>query len=101
MCRQRAALTSHNLTCNLDIFLASHEDQDIACRQRQVDQEDLLHSAVDIVLARGLRVGYFDGEGTTWNREARSVAVESRELGRYQYSIIEASKDDSPSLRSW
>lgn len=47
---------------------------------RDVDLESLLDGAVDVVLAGRLAEEDVDGEGSTGDREARSVVVELGEL---------------------
>ena len=69
-------LTLNDLAGHFDILLSGHEDEDVTRRKREMDLQDLLDGAVDIVLARRLRVEDLDREGTSGDREARRVTIE-------------------------
>lgn len=72
--------TLHNLTCDFDVFLASHKDQNVTWWQSKMNLKDLFHGAIDIIFARGFRVEDFNGEGSSWNCVGRRISVEAGEL---------------------
>ena len=44
--------TLYDLAGNFNVFLTSHENQDIARWKRQMDLKDLFDSTIDVVFAR-------------------------------------------------
>ena len=73
-------LTLDDLAGHFDVLLSGHEDEDVTRRKREMDLQDLLDGAVDIVLARRLRVEDLDRESTTRDGEAWCIAIEVGEL---------------------
>ena len=69
-------LTLDDLAGHFDVLLSGHEDEDVTRRQREMDLQDLLDSAVDIVLARRLRVEDLDRESSPRDSERGCVPVE-------------------------
>ena len=75
-------LTSNDLTCDLDILLPSHEDQDITSWMREMNLQRLLDCTVDIVFARRFAEQYIHWKCSARNSEAWRLVVEVRELCR-------------------
>ena len=73
-------LTLDDLAGHFDVLLSGHEDEDVTRREREMDLQDLLDGAVDIVLARRLRVEDLDRERPARDGERGRVAIEGREL---------------------
>lgn len=57
----------HHLAGAQDVFLPSHEDQDVACRLREVDLQRLLDGRLHVVLARLLGINDIHGESAARN----------------------------------
>lgn len=75
-------LTSNDIASSLDILLTRHEHQDITLRHRQMNLQDLLDGAIDIVLTWGFTMINLDRERTSWNRICRRIPKELRKLLR-------------------
>ena len=69
-------LTLNDLAGHFDILLSGHEDEDVTRRKREMYLQDLLDGAVDIVLARRLRVEDLDRESSPRDSERGCVPVE-------------------------
>ena len=63
-----------------DVFLAGHEDEDVAGRLREVDLHRLLDRALDVVLARRLGVEDVDGEGAAGDLEHGHLAGDAGDM---------------------
>ncbi len=81
--------TLHNLAGYLDVFLPGHEDEDVARREREMDLQDLLDGAVDVVLARRLRVEGLDRERPPGDGERRRIPIERRELQEQGWQSVQ------------
>ena len=68
------------LAGHLDVFLARHEDEDVAGGRLEVDLQGLLDGGVDVVLDRVLAEEDFDGEGASGDGEGGDVAEEHGEF---------------------
>jgi hypothetical protein len=71
----------YDLAGDLDILLPRHEYEYIPRGKGKVYLENLLHSAVHIVIAGRLGVECLNWESTTGDREAGSTSIE---LGKLQ-----------------
>lgn len=78
--QRRQRLTLHDLTSDLNVFLASHENEDIPRRETEVDLQNLLDRRIHVIFAWAPRVRDFDRESSTRDGEARCIAVELGEL---------------------
>jgi hypothetical protein len=78
--QRRPRLTLHDLTSNLDVFLTSHENENIPRRATEVDLQNLLDRRIYVIFAWAPRVRDFDREGSARDSEARCIAVELGEL---------------------
>jgi len=70
----------YDLTSDLDIFLSSHENEDISRWKGKVNLQDLLHGTIHVVLTGRLGVECLDGECTTRDGEARSSSIKFGKL---------------------
>lgn len=73
-------LSLYDLTGYLDVLLSSHEHEDIAWWQRQMDLQNLLYGTIHVVFTRRFGVEHFNREGTSWYCESRCSAIEVGEL---------------------
>ena len=73
----RRRRTLNDLTGDLDVLLTGHEDEHVPWRVRQMDLEDLLDGAVDVVLARRLAVEDLDRERSSGDGERRGATGQS------------------------
>ena len=72
--------TTDDLAGDFDIFLASHEHQNIPRRKRKVDLQYLLDRTIYVILARGFCMEYLNWESTTRDGECGCIAIELGEL---------------------
>lgn len=85
--------TLYDLTSDFDVFLTSHENQDVARRKREVDLQDLFYSTVYIIFTRRLRMKHLHRERSTRNSISRCVSVEIGELGNVNLRTNSAEKN--------
>lgn len=86
--------TFYHAACHFDIFLTSHEYQNISHRHGQVDLQDLLDCAVDIILAWGPTVERLDGERSTRDSVIWCLTEEFGELEVFGSAVEPRRRDE-------
>ena len=70
---------SYKLTCDFNVFLARHENEDVARSLGDMYGKNLFDRSVDIVVAWRSRILNVNGECSPWNYKFGSSSVEARE----------------------
>jgi hypothetical protein len=79
---QYIQLTINHSACHFDVLLPSHENQNISHRHRKMDLQNLLNSAVDVVLTRSSTMEDLDRERSAGDGVVGRLTEELGELLR-------------------